>query len=368
MAVGWRVWVGLVGVVAVGVVGCAPAKGGGQARAAASGAPASPSPTPTMPMVIGEEQAKAVFNQYVWERSASLDRHDSDRITQVETGPLLAESLAQIDVFKKRASSLGWYGNFRRPEFLIPAEKDQQAYPRFFLVVSRPNSSQEGERAGIVHYFLQADPGAAWKAAASSWVLDKPLKPGQPDDLSHKWNFTVRDKEIAPVGRDAGGAVKLSPTAGEARGVCDRYADYMDFTAPNGEPESKDFVPGKLTSEVVKAYNHFDEDLELVRKRYGFEVTGPELPVLQLGDGKSLVTCSFIRADTWTGRDARFKYGSGSHGDIDAMLGGGHQWWDRTSVRHSVTVTFEVPPTGPAEVVGSNALKAPVLSAEGTPG
>ncbi|MET9962975.1 hypothetical protein ABZ128_28575 [Streptomyces sp. NPDC006326] len=349
------------------MTGCAPADG--DARAAAS--PSAPAAAPVVPTVIGKEQAEKVFNQYVWEHNASMDRRDGAAIAKVETGALLARSLANLEVAKARGSA-GLERTFVKPEFFIPAERDQPGYPRSFAVFSRGYSNLHNERAAAVHYFVQEVPGGEWKAAARSWTYDKPLT-AQFDDTSYVVDgFAVRDKEIAAVRRDAAGAPALSPTAAEDRTVCGRYAEYLSFRAPNGEPESEHFVPGELTSDVVKAYNEDYPNLTLVRRSFAFEAAaGPELPVLKLADGRSLVTCSFVRTDHWEGkveRAAIFKYGTGNpSADTDALLGGGHKWWKSTDVRRSVTATLEVPAQGPADVVGCNCFTAPVLSAEGTP-
>ncbi|OKK11353.1 hypothetical protein AMK16_32845 [Streptomyces sp. CB00455] len=95
----------------------------------------------------------------------------------------------------------------------------------------------------------------------------------------------------------------------------------MTFSAPGGVPESEHFFPGELTSEMVKAYNADHENVDLVRMRYAFEIEGGELPVLRLADGKTLVTCSFVRTDQWAGMNAKFRYGTKGHGDVRARLG-----------------------------------------------
>ncbi|WP_405922364.1 hypothetical protein [Streptomyces sp. NBC_00122] len=146
-------------------------------------------------------------------------------------------------------------------------------------------------------------------------------QPGELDDHFHgNFHFEVRDKPIAAPVREASGAVALSPTAAEARGACGRYAQYLSFTAPNEVPESEHFTPGKLTSEVVASYNNEDKRQEwkgLIRQSYAFEVAGAELPVLRLADGKSLVTCTFVRTDHWEGKagpSSWFKYGNTTGG------------------------------------------------------
>ncbi|MCY0955251.1 hypothetical protein [Streptomyces sp. H27-S2] len=346
---------------AVGLSGCTSAKT--DAKAAPAGSSAAP-----VPMVIGHEQAEAVFNRYLSERTASLDRRDVAGLAVLETGELLKESLALIQVAKLRGVDVPEF-SFGRPEFFVPAERDQQGYPRSFVVLTRePSDHVNATRDAAVHYFVQEAAGGEWKAAARSWVNDKPVTPGKNDARMYKiFGFTARSKEIAAVGRDASGAVVLSPAAAADREVCGRYAEYMSFTAPDGEPESQHFLPGELTGDVVKAFNVLKEDLALVRKRYAFEKAGPELPVVRLADGKSLVTCTFLRTDYWTGKNATFRYGNGELGGVDALLGGEYGWWRDTTARRSATVTFEVAPAVPADVVGSNALQAPLLSAEGTP-
>ncbi|MCJ1679228.1 hypothetical protein MTF65_18140 [Streptomyces sp. APSN-46.1] len=359
-----RVRAGVVGVVvgcALGLGGCASA--GTDAKAAVSAAAA-----PVVPMVIGKGQAEDVYNRWVAERKSSLDRRDGAGLASVETGPLLAESLAAIEVAKARGVGAR-NSAFGRAEFFVPAERDQQGYPRSFVALSRVAGTEgNAVREGALHYFTQEAPGGDWKAAAVSWVNDRPPLVRAKNETS--WGttyFELRKKEIAAVNRDAAGAAVLSPAAGADREVCGRYAEYMSFTAPEGEPESEHFLPGPLTGGMVGAYNVADEDLKLVTKRYAFEPTGGELPVLRLADGKSLVTCTFVRTDRWAGKKAAFRYGNGEHGDAAALLGGTDKWWVDSTVRLSVTATFEVPAEGPADVVGCNCLKPTVLSALGTP-
>ncbi|MGW0754301.1 hypothetical protein [Streptomyces sp. NPDC002587] len=198
--------------------------------------------------------------------------------------------------------------------------------------VSGDGRAQQDRAAGL-YYFVQAEAGAPWKAAAKTWATDKPapqLQPGQHEDhVFGNFGFEVRDKPISALARDEAGAVVLSPTAAVDRGVCGRYAEYLSFTAPDGEPKSDYFVPGKLTSDFVGAYNGEDGVAAwkgAVRFRYAFDVTGVELPVLRLADGKSLVTCTFtraVRSDSKPRQDARFKFGNAVDGDACAGCGAG---------------------------------------------
>ncbi|MFD3717008.1 hypothetical protein [Streptomyces sp. NPDC058674] len=324
--------------------------------------------------MISQAQAEKVFEDQL--RGAVYATH-RDALAKVETGALLEESVTQLRL-QLTASALSIRNGAYRMEYLIPAERDQPAYPRSFVVLFRMTEKPEQDRAAGLYYFVQAEAGGPWKAAAKTWAADKPASPpgrGQFEDRRYGgFGFDVRDKPIAAPARGEGGSATLSPTAAADRGACARYADYLTFTAPNGIPESEHFAAGKLTSGVVGAYN--DEDGRdiwngLIRHRYAFEVTGAELPVLRLADGKSLVTCSFVRTDRREGKsgsDAWFTNGSLSTSDRQVVtLLGDNKNWLRTVVRRSVTATFEVPAQGPADVVGCNCLGPELLSAEGTP-
>ncbi|MFJ6798967.1 hypothetical protein [Streptomyces sp. NPDC091268] len=324
----------------------------------------APSPSPVA-TVIGKEQAEQVFARYATESFAAEERRDEAAVAALQTGPLLEASRARYGQLRQ-GFPVGSETRYAQPVFLLPAERDQPGHPRSFVVLSKPSWDPGGAETAV-HYFVQEAPGGEWKAAAASWLNDGPTRKPKRDAPYGYAGFGLRDKEIAPVARDAAGVVTLSPTAGADREVCGRYEEYMTFTAPDGEPQSADFVPGPLTSGIVTAYNRANENLDFVRKRYHFEAVGGELPVVRLADGKSLVTCTFLRTDHWTGTDSAFRYGTGRFKDVDALLGGGNAWWRDTTVRRSVTVSFEVPTAGPAEVVGSNSLKAPMISAEGTP-
>ncbi|MGP3690227.1 hypothetical protein ACTVZO_36960 [Streptomyces sp. IBSNAI002] len=357
----------------VALAACSPAKGEGKAGEKAG----TSSLAPPVPTVIGWDQAEEVVTRGF--RQAASAR-DETTLATLLTGALLQESVAQVrlkrwpDNLVRKAET-----DMYRREYLIPTERDQPGYPRSFAVLFRMTDTAEKDRAAGMYYFVQAEPGAAWKAAARTWATDRPapqLPPEQFEDRGYgTYGFEVRDRPIAAPAREPAGAAALSPTAASDRRVCGQYAEYLGFTAPHGEPESENFVPGKLTGEVVDSYNAEDGKKEWkgdLRHRYAFEVTGPELPVLRLADGKALVTCSYVRTDHREGKSGpttSFKYGgeNAASRDTDQLLGGGHKWWRNTDVRRVMTATFEVPEQGPADVVGCNCLNPPVLSAEGTP-
>ncbi|MHC6624664.1 hypothetical protein ACYTFC_00900 [Streptomyces globosus] len=361
---GRRLRVGFAGGVAacaVLVSGCAPSGTGGKASGPASAPPAA---APAPALVIGKEQAEKVFNTFAWEQSQFRKPGGQAGIASVATDPLLAEYRARAGVpFDRGTAPTPQTG----PAYLIPAERDWPGHPRWFAVVSR-NHSQKVERAAMMTYFTQAEPGGQWKAAAMTWMHDKPapqLGEGEFEDRGYeRFGFAVRDKEVAAVTRDAAGAAAAAPAAEEEGRVCGRYADYLSFTAPNGDPESEHFAPGRLTSDVVRDQNHPEEESGGMRRSYALEVTGPTLPVLRLADGKSLVTCSFVRTDHWQGTSWKVRFGKDD--PRNALLGGGAAYWRKATIRHSLTVTFEVPPQGKADVVGCNCRKPALLSAEGT--
>ncbi|MET9469658.1 hypothetical protein ABZY44_33675 [Streptomyces sp. NPDC006544] len=326
--------------------------------------------------MITPEEADKVLEEQLRKATVATDEAG---LAAVETGLLLEESRT-AQRLSRSPDALVMRRAMARPEYLIPSERDQPGYPRSFVVLYRSEEKKQTERtertAGL-YYFLQAEAGCPWKAAAKTWAIDKPavdFQSGEFDDHFYgNFHFEVRDKPIAAVVRDASGAVALSPTAAEDRSVCGRFAQYLSFTAPDGKPESEHFVPGKLTGEVVAYYNS-EEGKSYdgrVTRSYAFESAGTELPVLRLADGKSLVTCSLVRKDHWEGTKGAWIF---SHGNKDTsnetknrLMGGGNRKWLSTDVRNSVTATIEVPAQGPADVVACNCLNPPVLSAEGTP-
>ncbi|WP_371617305.1 hypothetical protein [Streptomyces sp. NBC_00454] len=320
-----------------------------------------------MARVIGKEQAEKVFNNYAFVNSVAEAASDGARIATVQTGALLEQTKARYE--RRIAKSKAGYRDYTFTDsvFVIPTEREQPGYPRSFVVFSRNDAARAGERASAVHYFVQAEAGGPWLAAAASWVNGVPptgVGAGAEPPYTGL-GIKVRDKEIAAVNVEpvAGGGV-LSATGAEGRKVCERYADYMSFTAPRGERESEYFVPGAHTSEVVDLRNGEDKDADgLVRHRFDYEATGADLPVVKLADGKSLVTCAFVRKEHLVGRDATFNFKKGS--DTEDLLGGKRDW-SVVDTRWAVTVVFEVPEQGPADVVASNSRVGQLLSAEGT--
>ncbi|MFZ3499522.1 hypothetical protein ACODT5_41030 [Streptomyces sp. 5.8] len=347
-------------------------KGAGGPKAAESkaGAP-SVSAAPVMARVIGKEQAEKVFNDYAFARAFAEQGADVARVSAVEAGPLLEQTKARFE----RQKAKGWAtykGNtFERSVFVIPTEREQPGYPRTFAVISERDSGLE-VRARAVHHFAQAEAGGRWMAVAESWVNGAPpTEKGAGVTPRYKaLKIEVRDKEIAaPQAEPGAGGGVLSVTAAEDRKVCGRYAQYLSFTAPRGERESEHFVPGPLTSGVVDEMNtDADQAGGRIRHVFGYEAVGVDLPVVKLVDGASLVTCTYVRTSHLKNKATTAWFTFKKNTPIDDMLGGGGRHWADVKSRYAVTVVFEVPARGPADVVASNSLDPQLLSAQGTRG
>ncbi|MGW6877319.1 hypothetical protein ACWGHA_33885 [Streptomyces xanthophaeus] len=320
-------------MASLALAGCSPA-----ATEAGAPAPASPSASASTaePLVIERSEAEKVFEEQL---RAAAYATDKDASARAETGALYEESVA---MHHRRLSPTAttMRNDMHRMEYLIPTERDQPAYPRSFVVMFRMTGKPEQDRAAGLYYFVQAEAGAPWKAAAKTWATDRPA--GQPGEVVDDGlgDFDLRDKPVAALARDESGAVALSPTAAVDRSVCDRFAEYLTFTAPDGEAENPHFAADKLTSDIVTAYNDEDKNKGwsgLVRYRYAFEVTGVALPVLRLVDGKSLVTCTFVRTDrldSKPGMSASFRFGN--EGIFTAQISrllGVDEWWLNATIR-----------------------------------
>lgn len=355
-------------VVAVAVAGCSPANGDGDAKAGAGPAVSSAAPVPVEPRVIGKEQAEKVFFDYGLAHSQAAAKADTDAIVKLETGALLEQSLARYARMKANSETTAGAATFVAPVFVLPTEREQPGYPRSFFVISKRQGA-EGDRASALHYFVQAEPGGAWKAAARSWANVVPKGAGASSSDTYEEGVRLRawqisEPQVEPAGAGAG---VLSARAEADRTVCGRYAAYLSFTAPNGERMSPHFLPGGLTSHLVDARNERDKEVDgQVRHRFDYEVTFGDLPVVRLANGNSLVTCSFTRTEHLVGKESTTVFSFKKDGKIDDLLGGGERNWSVVDTRWSETAVFEVPEQGLADVVASNSRSAQLLSAEGT--
>ncbi|MFF4449988.1 hypothetical protein [Streptomyces sp. NPDC001502] len=253
------------------------------------------------------------------------------------------------------------------PAFVIPAERDQSAYPRFFVTLSKANGREDGP-ATALHYFMQEAPGGEWKAAVETWVA---TAASVPLDSENVWfsatTVQLRKIPVAAVSRDAGAAV-LSPTAATDREVCGRFAEYMSFTTPD-KPTSEPFAPGPLTDELVGRLSEKAKQPTFNGKiTYEHEVTGPQLPVLKLDDGSSLVACPLVRAEEVRGRNAAVSFTFDNTSARGALLDADGTWWRSTDARLSLTALIELPPAGapgPAQVAACNCVDPQLLGVTG---
>ncbi|MCY0929219.1 hypothetical protein OTB20_24070 [Streptomyces sp. H27-H1] len=314
--------------------------------------------------------AEKVFNTYGWANSIAEGRADFAAISKLQTGALLEQSRARHE--RKNAHAIVRDGDidFTRSVFVIPTVREQPGYPRSFVVFSKDDGQVE-DRATAVHYFVQAAAGGPWKAAATSWVNGDPVVQGAVTPREHPYeqhNVEVREKEIAAPVTGVAGAGVLSARAGTDRKACGRYADYMSFTAPQGEPKSEHFVPGGLTSGVVDRYNERDKQVEgKVRHEFGYKAAGGELPVVRLASGASLVTCTYVVTERLAAKQGTAWFFFTSDTDSDRLLGGGSKHWRAVERRWAVTAVIEVPEQGPADVVAVNSRGAELLSARRIP-
>lgn len=335
-----------------GAAGCT----GGSGSGGPSDAGAKPSVAAPPPLVISQAEAEKVFGRFEWERRGLSGWKDADAVAKVATGPLATEWRAGAAVRAVWNGPEPVVAGLVNPAVLIPAERDQPTYPRFFVTLSKANGRGDGP-ATAIHYFMQEAPGGEWKAAVETWVATAASVPLDSEDV---W-FTpttvqLRKAPVAAVSRDAGAAV-LSPTAATDREVCGRFAQYMSFTTPD-EPTSEQFAPGPLTDEMVgKLGVKAKQPASRGKLTYSYkhEVTGPQLPVLKLDDGASLVACPLLRAKEVRGKDTAVSFSPDNTSPQGALLDADGKSWRSTDARLSLTALIELPPAGtpgPAQVAG----------------
>lgn len=338
------------------VSGAAGCTGGSESRPSDAGAKASVAAPP--PLVITQAEAEKVFSRFEWERRTPSGWKDADAVAKVVTGPLKVEWRASSAVRAVWKGPEPVVAGLVNPAFAIPAERDQPAYPRFFVTLSKANGREDGP-ATAIHYFIQEAPGGEWKAAVETWVA---TAASVPLDSENVWfaatAVQLRKAPVAAVSRNAG-AVVLSPTAATDWEVCGRFADYMSFTTPD-EPTSEQFAPGPLTDEMVGKLSEKPKQPAFKGKityTYKHEVTGPQLPVLKLDNGTSLVACPLVRAEEVRGKNTAVSFNFGNTSAQGAMLDADGKWWRSTDARLSLTALIELPPAGtpgPAQVAACN--------------
>ncbi|MFD5623923.1 hypothetical protein [Streptomyces yangpuensis] len=360
-----------VGAVAVllagGAAGCTGGKGSGGSPAEAA-KPSVPAPPP---LVIPQAEAEKVFSRFERERRTPVAWKRADSTAQVTTGPLLAEWRATAAVRALRDTSAAGSTGLVNPAFVIPAERDQPSYPRFFVVFSKSIGREDGQ-ATAVHYFTQEAADGEWKAAVETWVATQASVALDSDSVGRFAGTAVRLRKtpVAAAGRDATGAAVLSPTPEADRAVCGRFADYTSFTTPD-EPESKEFAPGPLTDEMIgklAAKPNLPGFKSLITIAFEHEVTGPPLPVLKLDNGSSLVACPLTRTEKTRGKNSTVTFTFNDDSDHSALLDAKGKEWRSTDAKLSLTALIELPPAGapgPPEVAACNCLDPQLLEISG---
>lgn len=360
-------------VMVAGVAGC----DGGGGSGGPSGAAAKPAVEAPQPLVITQAEAEKVFSRFEWERRSSMGWKESEGIAKVVTGPLMAERKADAALRAIEGDPHGAVAGLVDPAFALPAERDQPSYPRSFAVFSKANGREDGQ-ATAVHYFVQEAPGGEWKAAVETWVATAASVPLEAEDVSRFAGLAVqlRKAPVAAVSRDAAGAAVLSPTAEADRGACGRFADYLSFTTSdaepqNEEPKSAEFAQGPLTDGMIgelKAKAQHPGLKGLVRYTYKHEVTGPQLPVLKLDNGTSLVACPLLRSEHVEGKAGTVSFTFDEDSGHSTLLDAKGKRWRSSDAKLSLTAVIEVPAAGapgPAEVAACNCRRPQLLEATG---
>lgn len=331
------------------------------------GATSSPSLSAAA-MVITAAEAQRVFDRYNEVNAAADAALDAPAIQEVETGVLLAQSLAAYEIHRK-AGTKDTVARYARPTYLIPTVADDPAFPRYFAVLSK-RMGNETDRSSTTLYFTQAQAGEPWKATAGTWVVTEAAQaasgpPGSPAPTPTGNNLRVTPKVLPELSRTTGGAVKLSASADADRAVCDHYAGYLTFSPPNGKVTDPRFTSGSFSSDLVQHFNRLWDPV--LTSSYNVRNTGEQLPVFRFADGGAFVACTFERRYNVAGSDASrtVKFDAGS--DTDVLLGGGGREWRSVEEISSFTTLFEVPigNASPATVLTSDAYGPQILSATG---
>ena len=199
----------------------------------------STKPAPST-MVITRAEAQRVFDRYNEVYTAADAALGAAAIQEVQTGVLLAESLAAYEIHRK-AGTKDTATRYVRPTYLIPTVADEPAFPRHFAVLSK-RMGDETDRSSIILYFTQTQAGGPWKATAGTWVVTDapqtsagPSASAAPAPAPTGHTITVTPKVLPELRRNAGGAVQLSASADANRAACDNYANYLTFSPPNGK-------------------------------------------------------------------------------------------------------------------------------------
>ncbi|GHD78248.1 hypothetical protein GCM10010317_097280 [Streptomyces mirabilis] len=329
-----------------------------------------PAPSAISRPVIDRAEAKEVFAAYDRTNARADTAMDDAAQGQVQTGVLLKESLAAYQVHRK-AGTKDEVAHLVRPKFLIPSEKADAGFPRFFAVLSKWKG-QEKDRSSQLFYFAQTQPGGPWKATASIWALTEPLKkpsatdpaPGPTSTEKGRTIVRMKPKQLPALRRNPDDTVQLSPTGSAERSVCGAFADYLTFDPPQGKLADRRFARGPMTSDLVKFFNGWaDPELE---RSLSYRPAGTALPVLRLDSGSSLVACTLQQTHRVAGVGASGTVVFEKDSDTQIMLGGGPEWREATSIS-SMTVLLEVPAKAgaAATVLSCDCYDPTLLSATG---
>ncbi|QDY76810.1 hypothetical protein [Streptomyces qinzhouensis] len=333
------------------------------------------------PLVLRAQEAREIFQDYADTKAAADAALDEASIRMVQTGPLLAESLARYEIARKAGTALPLAG-YRKPTFLIPDGPGGQEYPRWFTSFSK-REGRETDRASEVHYFVQERPGSPWRAAVGGSALTgpEPAPPLPPSVQYPEFAAPLPDPRypqdavrpgtplLPELDRAADGAIRMSGTPAADREVCDTLAASLTTSVP-GEPApaavaaDRRFESGPFTT-GLRSYAVGLSGDGLLRD-YTYRATDAGLPVFRLASGDSLVMCTLTRDHRVSapGTDGTVAFTAGS--DTDVLLNGGRSF-RRVDQRGSVHALVALPASKgePATVLSSNGYDPQILSATG---
>lgn len=357
------------------VAGCT-SSGSSEPDSGASATPAASARASAEAAGFSRRDAEAVFAHYGEVKAQANATRDDGRLADVEDGPLLAASTGDYAI--ERA------GNeapkpFRQsdPFFFVP---QQEGHPRYFAVLARNSRWPSTTHGRDLTYFRQERPNGPWTATFSSPINVRKGDAGQPlvDATAPATPFPTPTETFAP-GQTAPESLPAMPAldgesartltgeaASRAAGFCADFAAYRSRTAAGPKASGERFVPGDRTTGLTGREAESARELGPITWTRDFRpTTDPGLPILQLGDGKALVACTFDSLDVTDARRA-----PGRHILYDAnakvlrLLGAQPRWArvERTLVEVAV---LAVPPDGaPADVLFSQGT---LRSATGIP-
>ncbi|OPC76616.1 hypothetical protein B4N89_44810 [Embleya scabrispora] len=356
--------------------GCT-SSGSGEPASGASATPAVSTHTSVEATGFTRRDAETVFAHYGEVKAQANATRDDRLLAEVEDGPLLAASTGDYAI--ERA------GNeapkpFKQSDPFVFVPRQQGGHPRYFAVLARNSRWPSTTHGRDLTYFRQERPNDPWKATFSSPINVRNGDAGQPlvDATAPATPFPTPTETFAPDQKappslpampalDGENARTLTgEAASKTAGICADFAAYRSRTAAGPTASGERFAPGDRTTGLTGREAETARELGPITWTRDFRTTtDPALPILQLGDGKALVACTFDSLDV---TDARQTPGRHILYDKNAKvlrLLGAQPRWIRVERTLAEVAVLAVPPDGaPADVLFSQGT---LRAATGTP-